>query len=144
MKKKEMKTRMSRLLVKNNRDMLSLPAKVGLATGIEYVTLKGEDSVQGINFDEEYVPIKGEAVELIYNAVRKELNDIHLDELTCDQVRKLEKEIVFGSYYTADYENGFGVDPEEVATYAEGYLDAKDNGEEYEEFFNYICTVERV
>ena len=46
-----------------------------------------------------------------------------------------------GSCYTADYENSFGVDPNEVADYAEGYLDAKADGE-YDEFYDYICSVE--
>ena len=141
MSKKEMKQKMSQMLVKHNRDMLDLPAKVAMSTGIEYVTLKGRDSVQGINFEEEYVPIKGEDVELIYNTVRQELNEVHLDELTYEQVKKLEKQIVMGSCYTADYENSFGVDPNEVADYAEGYLDAKADGE-YDEFYDYICSVE--
>ncbi len=126
-------------------DMVSLPAKTGLRLGIEYVTLAKRDGIQGINFDEEYVNIPNEDVEEVYNAVRRELNEIHLSELTEEEVEKLQGQVVMGSLYTADYENTFGVNPSEVANYAEGYLEAKDNPEEYgdyETFYDYIQSVE--
>ena len=141
----KMRAKAHALMVKNETDMLSLPAKVGLSLGIEYVTLKGEKNIQGINFDEEYVPIRDNDVKTVYDAIRREFNDIHLQELTEEEVKKLERQIVMGSLYTADYENTFGVNPSEVASYADGYLEAKDNPEEfgeYESFYDYIQDIE--
>lgn len=126
-------------------DTIELPAKTALHLGIEYVTLKGKAGIQGINFDEEYVPIKDEDLEEVSKAVRKELNDIHLYELTEEEVEKLRKQIVMGSLYVADYENTFGVNPNEVCSYADGYLETKENPEEYGEydtFYDYIQSVE--
>ena len=147
MEEKKMRKYVSELMVHNNVDMVSLPAKVGLYLGIEYVTLKGKANIGGINFNEEYVPIENEDVEMVYHAVRKELNDIHLDELTEEQVERLEGQVVMGSVYVADYENSFGVNPNEVAEYADGYLEAEGNPAEYGEydsFYQYIQGIERI
>lgn len=141
----KMRVKACNLMIKNNTDMVSLPAKVGLALGIEYVTLKKKTNIQGINFDEEYVPIKDNDVKTVYDAIRKELNDIHLQELSKEDFKKLERQIVMGSLYVDDYENTFGVSPIEVASYAEGYLEAKDYPEEcgeYDSFYDYVQSVE--
>ena len=135
----QMRKRTNALMLAHDVDTVSLPAKTGLRLGIEYVTLAKRDGIQGINFDEEYVAIPNENVEEVYNAVRRDLNEVRLSELTEEEVEKL------GSLYTADYENTFGVNPSEVANYAEGYLEAKDNPEEYgdyETFYDYIQSVE--
>ena len=100
-----------------------------------------------LNFDEEYVILKDSDVEAVLNEIRVEFCEVHLDELTEKQVEKLEREIVKGSYYLADYKNSFGVKPQEVANYAEGYLETKDDPEEYgyyETFYDYIQSVERI
>ena len=144
---KKMRKQTNELMVKNNTDMVELPAETALALGIEYVTLKGGNNIQGINFDEEYVPIKDNDVKTVYDAVRKELNEIHLSELTEEQVEELLGEIVLGSLYTADYDNTLGVAANEVATYAEGYLEAESDPEEYgeyESFYDYIQSTELV
>ena len=127
------------VMVKKVADTVSLPAKTALRLGIEYVTLKGEDDIEGINFDEEFVPIPDEDVEEVNSAVRKELNAIHLYELTEEEVQKLGKQIVKGSYFYADYRNTFGVDEHEVANYAEGYLEEED---EWDSFYDYVQSVE--
>ena len=141
----QMKKRTHALMVKHGFDTLLLSAKTAIRLGIEYITLKGKTGIQGINFDEEYVPIKDGDVEEVYNAVRKELNEIHLQELTEKEVEELQEQIVMGSLYVSDYENTFGVNPNEVCSYADGYLEAQDNPEEYGEydtFYDYIQSVE--
>ena len=141
----QMKKRTNALMAKHGFDTLLLSAKTAIRLGIEYITLKGKTGIQGINFDEEYVPIKDGDVEEVYNAVRKELNEIHLQELTEKEVEGLQEQIVMGSLYVSDYENTFGVNPNEVCNYADGYLEAKDNPEEYGEydtFYDYIQSVE--
>ena len=135
----KMRARVNSVMVKNNTDMVSLPAKTALALGIEYVTLKGDKNIQGINFDEEYVPIKDGDVKTVLDAVRKELNDIHLFELSEEDVNKLRSQIVMGSLFVADYNNTFGVNPREVCDYADGYLEVED---EYDSFYDYIQSVE--
>ena len=142
---KKMREKTHNLMVKNETDMISLPAKTALALGIEYVTLKGESNIQGINFDEEYVPIKDGSVKAVYDAVRREFGNFHLYELSEQDIENLERQIVMGSVYVADYDNTFGVNPNEVANYAEGYLEAKDNPEEfgeYDSFYDYIQDIE--
>ena len=141
----QMRKRANALMLAHGVDMVSLPAEAGLRLGIEYVTLAKRDGIQGINFDEEYVAIPNENVKDVYNAVRRELNEVRLSELTEKEVEKLQGQVVMGSLYTEDYENTFGVNPSEVANYAEGYLEAKDNPEEYgdyETFYDYIQSVE--
>ena len=139
-----MRKRTNALMLYHGTDMVALPSKTAMHLGIEYVTLGKKDGIQGINFDEEYVKIPNKDVEEVYNAIRKELNEIHLQELTEEEVEKLQKQIVMGSLYVSDYENTFGVSPNEVCSYADAYLEAKDNPEEYGEydtFYDYIQSV---
>lgn len=126
-------------MLKKNVDMINLPASDALAVGLEYITLKGKNDIQGINFEEEYVPIKSNDIEFVYNVVRKELADIHLYELSETEVKKLQGEIVMGSYYLDDYANSLGVSETEVHNYVECYLECKD---EYDSFYDYIQSVE--
>ena len=134
------------ILVKNDRDTYYLSAELALRIGIECITLE-KNGIIGVNFDEEIVKVPNDDVKRIYEEVRVEFEEVHLDELTEKQVEKLEREIVKGSYYLADYKNSFGVNPQEVANYAEGYLETKDDPEEYgyyETFYDYIQSVERI
>ena len=134
------------ILVKNDRDTYYLSAELALRIGIECITLD-KNGIIGVNFDEEIVKVPNDDVKRIYDEVRVEFEEVHLDELTEKQVEKLEREIVKGSYYLADYKNSFGVAPQEVANYAEGYLETKDDPEEYgyyETFYDYIQSVERI
>ena len=147
MKASEMKKAISKILVKNNTDTYPLTAELGLKLGIEYITLSGENSIKGVNFDEKYVPVKTADVKGIYDEIRKEYNEVHLDELTEKEVEKLERQIVKGSVFMADYVNTLGVAPEEVSAYADGYLETKEDPEEYgyyDTFYDYIQSVERI
>jgi hypothetical protein len=130
MKTKEMRKSIHDILVKNDRDTYYLSAELALRIGIECITLE-KNGIIGVNFDEEIVKVPNDDVKRIYEEVRVEFEEVHLDELTEKQVEKLEREIVKGSYYLADYKNSFGVKPQEVANYAEGYLETKDDPEEY-------------
>ena len=146
MKVSEMKKAISKIMVKHNIDTYCLTARLGLLLGIEYVTLS-KDGIKGIDFEERYVSIKSKDVKSIYDDIRRELREVHLDELSEKEVAKLEKQIVMGSVFTGDYDNTFGVSAEEVANYADGYLEAKENPEEYgdyETFYDYIRSIERV
>lgn len=139
MNKKKMRKKIHDLMFKNNVDMINLPSSDALAVGLEYITFKGKNGIQGINFDEEYVSIPNDDIEFIYNVVRKELADMHLYELSEDEVKKLQGEIVMGSCYLEDYSNSLGVSETEVSNYAEGYLEVED---EYDSFYDYIQSVE--
>ena len=146
MKTQEMRKAVHDILVKNDRDTYYLSAELALRIGIECITLE-KNGIIGVNFDEEIVKVPNDDVKRIYEEVRVEFEEVHLDELTEKQVEKLEREIVKGSYYLADYKNSFGVNPQEVANYAEGYLETKDDPEEYgyyETFYDYIQSVERI
>lgn len=139
MSRKEMRKKIHSLMVKNNMDMIALPARTAILVGVEYVTLKGKTDIQGINFEEKYVPIDSDFISIIYGVIRKMLKDVHLYELTEEEINDLLDEILFGSVYLADYDNSFGVKPEEVSDYADGFLEVKD---EYNSFYDYIQTVE--
>ena len=134
-----MRKKVHELMLKNNVDMVNLPVTDALAVGLEYITFKGKNDIQGINFEEEYVPIKNDDIEFIYNVVRRELADVHLYELSEDEVKKLQGEIVMGGYNLDDYANSLGVSETEVCNYADGYLEVKD---EYDSFYDYIQNVE--
>lgn len=139
MNKKEMRKKVHELMLKHNVDMVNLPASDALAVGLEYITFKGKNDIQGINFEEEYVSIPNDDIEFIYNVVRKELADVHLYELSEAEVKKLLSEIVMGSYYLSDYANSLGVSATEVSNYAEGYLEVEGD---YDSFYDYIQSVE--
>ena len=96
MKAKEMRKKIHDILVKNDRDTYYLSAELALRIGIECITLKGKDDIQGMNFDEEYVKVKSEDLKRIYDEIRVEFEEVHLDELTEKQVEKLEREIDAG------------------------------------------------
>ena len=143
MKTKEMRNYIHNLMVKNNVDIIELPARVTRATGIVWVTLNNNNDIKGEDFDECYVEIKDADIPLIYLFMRKHFKDVHMYELSEKEVEQLEKQIVFGSLYLADYENTLGVSAREVSDYADGYLEAKDDecfGPE--SFYDYICSVE--
>lgn len=146
MNTKKMRKAIHDILVKNDKDTYYLSARLAIGIGIECITLE-ENGIIGVNFDEEIVKVPNDDVKRIYDEVRVEFQEIHLDELSEKEVAKLEKEIVFGSYYLADYENSFGVNPKEVSVYADGYLETKEDPEEYgdyETFYDYIQSVERI
>ena len=75
MKKKEMRKKVRELMLKNNVDIVNLPFTDALAVGLEYITFKGKNDIQGINFEEEYVSIPDDNIEDVYNAVRGELSE---------------------------------------------------------------------
>ena len=139
MTNKEMRSKIYNLMLKHSTDMVLLPAVDALALGIEYVTFKGLRDIQGIDFEENFVPIKTDKIKRVYKAVRVELEEVHLYELTRKEVEYLSKHIVFGSYFLSDYINCYGVAPQEVASYAEGYIEVED---EYESFYDYIQSIE--
>lgn len=139
MNNKEMRKKIHSIMVKNNMDMIALPARTAILVGVEYVTLKGKNDIQGINFEEKYVSIDSDFISIIYGVIRKMLKDVHLYELTEEEINDLLDEILFGSVYLADYNNSFGVNPEEVSDYADGFLEVKD---EYNSFYDYVQTVE--
>lgn len=144
MKYKEMRKYIHNLMVSKDVDLIELSAKATLATGVVWVTLKGNNDIKGEDFEERYVEISDDILPIVYKDIRKKLNAVHLYELSEEEVEQLEKQIVFGSLYIADYKNTFGVDPKEVSDYADGYLEAKemDDFMEYESFYDYICSIE--
>lgn len=139
MTNKEMRAAIAQIMIKNNVDMYELSAYHTMQTGLDYITLFRENDIEGINLEEEYVPIPNKHIKMIYNAVRVSFDAVHLYELTRKQVEELRKQIVLGSYFLSDYRNRFGVAPKEVAAYAEGYIEVED---EYESFYDYIQSIE--
>ena len=141
MTNKEMRAAIAKIMIKNNTDMYELSAYHTMQTELDYITLFGENNIEGINLDEEYVSIPNKYIKMIYDEVRVTFNEVHLYELTRKQVCELCTQIVFGSLYLSDYENEFGVAPKEVASYADGYIDGKEEYG-YESFYDYIQSVE--
>lgn len=75
----------------------------------------------------------------------REEKEMHIWELNEEQLKKLRSEICVGSCYGSDYENSFGIDPDEVYEYSEGYLmylDESGYEDTQEEFAQYCMGVE--
>ena len=145
MGKKVQRAEISRIMVEHNRDMFAPDARTAIRLGIEYVTLKGKADICGINFDEEIVDIPDEDIPELRKAVKIEFKCVDIHELTEKEVEQLCKQIEFGSCYVDSYENAFGVPAEQVCEYADGWLETKENPEEYgdyETFYDYIQSVE--
>lgn len=139
MNNKEMRKVIAKIMIENNTDMYELSASFTMKSGIDYVTLHGENDVEGINLEEEYIKIPNEYIKEIYDEVRKEFNAVHIWELSEKEVKQLENHIIWNSLYIGDYENKFGVNPKEVCDFADGYLEVED---EYESWYDYIQSVE--
>ena len=99
---KQIRKKITGLMVKHNVDILPLPVEVAFKLGIDSITLVKEGVIRGIDFDENYVKVKKEDVKEIYDAIRKDLNEIHLCELSEEQVEELESEVEMGSLYVSD------------------------------------------
>lgn len=59
----------------------------------------------------------------VYEFLRHEFNKVHLHELSENQVKKLCKQISFGSLFYSDYNNSFGVDSHEVANHVDTFIE---------------------
>ena len=139
MTNEEMRAAIAKIMIKNDTDMYELSAYHTMQTGLDYITLKGENNIEGIDLEEEYVEIPNKYIKMIYDAVRVTFDAVHLYELTKKQVCELCTQIVFGSLYLSDYKNRLGVNPKEVAAYADGYIEVED---EHDSFYDYIQSVE--
>ena len=139
MTNKEMRKAIANIMISNNIDMYELSVRLAIRIGITYITLYKKNNIMGINFEEEYVPIINKHIKLIYDEVRINFNAVHIWELREEQVNKLRKQIVMGSMFISDYANSFGVNPEEVCNFADGYLEVED---EYENWYKYIQSIE--
>ena len=64
---------------------------------------------------------------------------MELKDLTNEQLIKLRKEIVLNSLYKSDYENSFGIDPNEVCYFFDSYIEDMWNLWEYEKTENFKC-----
>ena len=140
-----LRAKINDLLVEHDTDIFNLPPKDALRLGIDSITLNGAHGIKGYNFEEELVAVPDESVERVYHIVRKEFNLVDPHELSEEEMAKLCKEIVMGSLYLADYENSFGVDPDLLSSYVEGWLETKENPEEYgdyETLYDYIQSCE--
>lgn len=140
-----MKSAIHDIMVGNGIDIYDLPARTALLIGIDKITLKKGNSIQGIDFEESYVNVPAKHLKKVYNFLRKEFMLVNIQELTEREVEKLSKEINWGSLYFADYNNTLGVNPSVVAQFADGYLEVKENPEEfgeYESFYQYIHSME--
>lgn len=140
MENKEMRKAIAEIMIKHNTDMYELSWALSKVNGIDYITLFSEDNIEGINFEEEYINIPDKDIEAIYNEVRREFQEVHIWELTEEEVNHLSNHIMWNSLYIADYKNKFGVNPKEVCDFADGYLECEDD--EYESFYQYIQSVE--
>lgn len=70
--------------------------------------------------------------------------EIHVRDLSEDDLKKLRREIYIGSIYLPDYENSFYIDEYEVFNYSQSYeewLDNKDVEDSPEEFSYYVREV---
>ena len=142
---KNLRAETNRIMVENNTDLFPLPVETAFRYGIEYVTLKGKRDIKGYNFEEELVPVPDEAVREIYDIVRKEYRLVDPHELSEEEMSELCKQIVIGSLYVADYENSFGIDPRLLSDYVDGWLETKENPEEYgyyETLYDYVQSFE--
>ena len=139
MNNKEMRKAIAKIMIKNYTDIYELSAKLSIILGLDSITLKGENNIEGINFEEEYVPIPNKHIKLIYDEVKVAFNAVHIWELSEEQVNKLRKQIVMGSLFLSDYANTFGINSKEVCDFADGYLEVED---EYENWYQYIQSVD--
>lgn len=80
-------------------------------------------------------------VEEEYIDLLRDEKEIHITELDEEQLKQLRNEIHVGSMFLSDYENSFGIDPMELSSLAEEYIDYLLDchlEDTHEEFANYV------
>lgn len=113
-------------------------------TIIYSIQLDGNSVIRLETCNEDNMPLTDEKLAIgIYEFLRHKFNKVHLHELSENQVKKLCKQISFGSLYYDDYNNSFGVDSHEVANHVDTFIEdiemlIEDNEIEFCDFYEWF------
>ena len=79
-------------------------------------------SLEGYVFDDEIeILVRDEKGEKYYATLEELSVYATMEDLSFEDLKSLREQISLGSCYLADYENSFGVDRNEVCSYADGF-----------------------
>lgn len=143
------------LMSKNNIDIYTTSSLTYGSLCIYSIETDG-DKILYEGCDDDYRTLTDvEALTELYDEMRLEYEDVHISELTKEEVNDLASCIVWNSIFVSDYENVYGVKAKMVSYYADGFLEnlAEEMGWDDamhfintcavgERFYNYIQSVE--
>lgn len=81
-----------------------------------------------------------DALTELYDEMRLEYEDVHISELTKEQVKELTDFICWNSIFLADYTNPFGIKPIIVSNYADGFLEVLAEEMGWDDAMHFINT----
>ena len=154
-KHEEISKKIIALMGKNKIDIYTTSSLTYGSLCIYSIEIEG-DKIMYEGCDDDYRTLTDiDALTELYNEMRLEYEDVHISELTKEQIIDLSNSIVWNSIFVSDYENAYGVKPFIVSDYADSFLEnlaeemGWDEAMHYintcavgERFYNYIQSVE--
>lgn len=129
------------LMSKNNIDIYTTSSLTYGSLCIYSIETDG-DKILYEGCDDDYRTLTDvDALTELYDEMRLEYEDVHISELTKEQIIDLSNSIVWNSIFVSDYENAYGVKPRIISYYAEGFLEfLNEEMGSYDEVLHYVNT----
>ena len=140
-KHEEISKKIIALMGKNNIDTYTTSSLTYGSLCIYSIETDGHE-IQYEGCDDDYRTLTDvDALTELYDEMRLEYEDVHISELTKEEVNDLACSIVWNSIFVSDYENVYGVKAKMVSYYADGFLEfLNEEMESYDEVLHYVNT----
>lgn len=139
-KHEEISKKIIALMGKNNIDIYTTSSLTYGSLCIYSIETDGH-KIQYEGCDDDYRTLTDvDALTELYNEMRLEYEDVHINELTKEQVEELTEIICWNSIFIADYANPFGVKADTVSYYADGFLEDLADEMGWDEAMHFINT----
>jgi len=139
-KHEEISKKIIALMGKNNIDTYTTSSLTYGGLCIYLIETDGHE-IQYEGCDDDYRTLTDvDALTELYNEMRLEYEDVHINELTKEQVEELTNIICWNSIFLADYANPFGVKTDIVSYYADGFLEDLADEMGWDEAMHFINT----
>lgn len=139
-KHEEISKKIIALMGKNNIDTYTTSSLTYGSLCIYSIETDGH-KIQYEGCDDDYRTLTDiDALTELYNEMRLEYEDVHISELTKEEVNDLASQIVWNSIFVSDYENVYGVKADTVSYYADGFLEDLADEMGWDEAMHFINT----
>ena len=139
-KHEEISKKIIALMGKNNIDIYTTSSLTYGSLCIYSIETDGH-KIQYEGCDDDYRTLTDvDALTELYNEMRLEYEDVHISELTKEEVNDLASQIVWNSIFVIDYENVYGVKADTVSYYADGFLEDLADEMGWDEAMHFINT----
>lgn len=139
-KHEEISKKIIALMSKNNIDTYTTSSLTYGTLCIYSIETDGH-KIQYEGCDDDYRTLTDvDALTELYDEMRLEYEDVHISELTKEEVNDLASCIVWNSIFVSDYENVYGVKADMVSYYADSFLEDLADEMGWDEAMHFINT----